>query len=310
MLVGSCSDDSAGHALTVADLTRPIRNEISNADLRVNPENVRGVLEDLDGLLVRSETSDFPQVMLKKDGWVLEDPALVRLFERLMDQGKPLSEFAKGRIYRGVTTGLNEAFVINEAKRQELIEEDSRSADLIKPWLRGRDIERWKADWAGLYVILTRRGVDIDEYPAIQGHLSWWRADLEPKATSGQQGAGRKPGDYQWYEIQDSVAYYHEFAHPKIIFNRFINSATFAYDITGAYHNDACYMVIPPSPSLAAIVNSTVGWWLLSHFCTPLQNGYIQVFVQFLEQLPIPLARRGTKQAACPICRDPGNRWR
>ena len=100
---------------------------------------------------------------------------------------------------------------------------------------------------------------------------------------------GRKPGSYHWYELQDTPQpIIRELSNPKIIFNRFINSATFAYDTSGAYHNDACYFAIPPSPSLAAIVNSTVGWWLLSHLCTALQNGYIQVFVQFLERLPVP----------------------
>ena len=288
VLVGNRSEDLAEHALPVADLAGPVRKELSKASLKVGTESVRGVLEDLDGLLARAEVRDFPQVLLKKAGWILEDPALIRIFERLMNQGTPLGEFVKGRMYYGVKTGFTEAFVINEAKRQELIEEDPRSAELIKPWLRGRDIGRWKPDWAGLYVIFTRRGVDIDEYPAIQSHLSWWRADLEPKAISGQQGAGRKPGDYQWYEIQDSVAYYHEFAHPKIIFNRFVISPTFAYDKSGSYHNDACYFAIPPSPSTTAIVNSSVGWWLLSRLCTMLQNGYFQVFIQFLEQLPIP----------------------
>ena len=82
--------------------------------------------------------------------------------------------------------------------------------------------------------------------------------------------------------------YHEQFARPKIIFNHFINSATFAYDTSGSYLNNACSFAVPPSPSVAAVVNSTVGWWLLSHLCTPLQNGYMQVFVQFLEQLPIP----------------------
>ena len=288
VLIGSRSDDATGHALKVANLSGPVRKALLDDNLRVNPESVRGALEDLDGLLAGAEIDEFPQVMLKKDGWILEDPALVRLFERLMVEGTPLGEFVKGRIYRGVTTGLNEAFVIDRAKRDELIEEDPRSAELIKPWLRGRDIKRWKADWAGLYIIFTRRGIDIDEYPAIENHLSWWRTELEPKATAGQSGRGRKPGDYQWYEIQDSTAYHYEFAHPKLIFNRFVSSPTFTYDKSGAYHNDACYFAVPPSPSIAAIVNSALGWWLLSHLCTALQNGYIQVFVQFLEKFPIP----------------------
>ncbi len=288
VLVGSHSDDAVGHALKVADLAVPIRKTLSEDKLKVNTESVRGVLEDLDGLLARTEINDFPQVMLQKGGWILEDPALVRLFERLMGQGTPLGRFVNGRLYYGIKTGLKDAFEISQAKRDELIEEDPRSAEVIKPWLRGRDIKRWRAEPAGLYVIFTGRGTDIDNYPAIKEHLSWWRKDLEPKATSGQRGPGRKPGSYKWYEPQDPVAYHEQFAHPKIIFNRFINSPTFAYDKSGAYHNDACFFTVPPTPAVAAIVNSAVGWWLLSHLCTPLQNGYLQVFVQFLEQLPIP----------------------
>ena len=165
VLVGSRSDEADGHALTVADLAGPVRKELSNANLRVNAESVRGVLEDLDGLLPKAEIRDFPQALLKKDGWVLEDPALIRLFEQLMDQGTPLGEFVEGRIYRGVVTGLNEAFVIDQDKRDELIEDDCRSAELIKPWLRGRDIKRWKVNSPGLYIIFANRGIDIDSLP-------------------------------------------------------------------------------------------------------------------------------------------------
>ena len=101
VLVGNRSEDLAEHALPVADLAGPVRKELSKASLKVGTESVRGVLADLDGLLTRAEVRDFPQVLLKKDGWILEDPALIRLFLRLMDQGTPLGEFAKGRIYRG-----------------------------------------------------------------------------------------------------------------------------------------------------------------------------------------------------------------
>ena len=294
VLVGKRSDDSAEHALPVADLAGPARKELSQANLKVNTESVRGVLEDLDGLLSRSEIGDFPQVLLKKDGWVLEDPALVRLFERLMNQGTPLGEFVKGRIYRGVTTGLNEAFVINEAKRQELIEEDPRSAELIKPWLRGRDIGRWKPDWAGLYVIFTRRGVDIDEYPAIQSHLSWWRADLEPKSTSGQQGAGRKPGDYQWYEIQDSVAYYDEFAHPKIVWKKTSFSPAFLFDTSGSYLSNTLHFIAGADAWIAAVMNSSLMEWLMALSMNILRGGYIELTPTRIDSFMIPSLQEST----------------
>ena len=294
VLVGNRSEDLAEHALPVADLAGPVRKELSKASLKVGTESVRGVLEDLDGLLARAEVRDFPQVLLKKDGWILEDPALIRLFRRLMDQGKPLGEFAKGRIYRGVTTGLNEAFVINEAKRQDLIEEDPRSAELIKPWLRGRDIGRWKPDWAGLYVIFTRRGVDIDEYPAIQSHLSWWRADLEPKATSGQQGAGRKPGDYQWYEIQDSVAYYDEFAHPKVVWKKTSFSPAFLFDTSGSYLSNTLHFIAGADAWIAAVMNSSLMEWLMALSMNILRGGYIELTPTRIDSFMIPSLQEST----------------
>ena len=192
VLIGSRSANVDGHDLKVADLTGHVRKELSDANLKVNTENVRGLLEDLDGLLKKAEISDFPQMMLKRDGWVLEDPELIRLCEQLMNQGTPLSEFAKGRVYRGIVTGLNEAFVIDLDKRDELIEEDPRSEEIIKPWLRGRDIKRWKADSPGLYIIFANRGIDIDRYPAIESHLRWFRRDLEKRATAHL---------HPWYEL-------------------------------------------------------------------------------------------------------------
>ena len=165
--------------------------------------------------------------MLKKDGWVLEDPALVRLFEHLMNQGTPLGQFVKGRIYYGIKTGLNEAFVIDQTKRDELIEEDPRSAELIKPWLRGRHIRRWKAHSPGLYIIFTSRGVDIDQYPAIEEHLKWFRGALEQRATAHL---------HPWFELQQpQEGIYHEFANHKIVWPDITSQVRFAYDSNGSY---------------------------------------------------------------------------
>ena len=185
VVIGSHSGgEDHAHTLSVVDLMGHVRSELSKSDRKVNAENVRGVLEDLGRLLSRTATSDFPQVMLKRDGWVLQDPALIHLFERLMIQGTPLGEFVQGRIYRGVVTGLNEAFVVDEDKREELIGEDPHSAELIKPWLRGKDIRRWTAVSSGLYIIFANRGIDIHHYPAIEAHLRWFRGDLERRATA------------------------------------------------------------------------------------------------------------------------------
>ena len=285
VLMGSRADDVVGHTLNVADLAGPIRKTLSGDNLKVNTESVRGVLEDLGGLLARAEIRDFPQIMLRKDGWVLEDPVLVSLFERLMNQGSPLGEYVQGRIYRGVVTGFNEAFVIDQAKRDELIEDDPRSAELIKPWLRGTDIKRWKADWAGLYVIFTSRGVDIERYPAVEDHLKWFRGDLEKRATAHL---------HPWYELQQpQEGIYHEFANPKIVWPEMAREPRIAFDTTGSYVNKTCYALPTTSLWLLSIMNSNLIEFLLCQLASSVRGGYLNLMEQYMTQLPIVVPPSG-----------------
>ena len=279
VLVGKRSDEMDGHALTVADLAGPVHKELSNASMKVNAESVRGVLEDLDGLLARAEISGFAQALLKKDGWILEDPALISLFEQLMAKGTPLGEFAKGRIYRGIVTGLNKAFVINQDKRDELIEEDPRSAEIIKPWLRGRDIKRWQADSPGRYIIFANRGIDIDNHPAIETHLRWFRSELENRATAHL---------HPWYELQQpQEGIYHEFAHPKIVWPDIAPEARFAYETVGSYMDATCFFVPTDARWMLTVLNSGLIEFLLCQATSTLRGGFLRPKHQYMVPLPI-----------------------
>ena len=280
VLIGKRGVASDNHFLEVADLTRPIRHALVRERRPASPETVRDALTDLNGLLNAEAVRNYPQTLLRRHGWILEDPTLVRLFERLMSEGTPLGEFVQDRIYRGVVTGLNQAFVIDRAIRDALVEADPKSSEIVRPWLRGKDIKRWKAKWAGLYVIFTNRGVAIDRYPAIRDHLERYRPRLEERATAHL---------HPWYELQQpQEGLYHEFEHPKVIFDHFICAPDFAYDTSGMFHNNACTFACADSPSLVAIVSSRVSWWLLNRLTTRLQNGYLQLFVNVIERLPIP----------------------
>ena len=287
VLVGSRSDGIGEHSLKVADLAGPVRRALLGDNLKVNTESVRGVLEDLDGLLAKAEISDFPQVLLKSDRWVLEDPALIRLFERLMSHGTPLGEFVEGRIYRGVVTGLNEAFVIDEDKRRELIEEDRHSAELIKPWLRGRDIKRWDADSPGLYIIFANRGVDIDRYPAIEAHLRWFRSDLEKRATAHL---------HPWYELQQpQEGIYHLFAHSKIVWPDIAREMRFAYDSNGSYLANTAYAMPTDMKWLVPVMNSELVEFVLCHVANTLRGGYLRLIYEYVTQVPIVIPDRETE---------------
>ena len=217
--------------------------------------------------------------MLRRDGWILEAPALVSLFERLMNHGTPLGEYVQGRIFTGVKTGLNKAFVIDEARRDALIEEDPRSKEIIKPWLRGRDIRRWRAESSGLYIIFTSRGVNIDQYPAVKDHLKWFKVDLENRATARL---------HPWYELQQpQEGIHHLFAHSKIVWPDITLEARFAYDATGSYMDMTCFAFPAESAWMLAIMNSGLVEFLLCQVTSALRGGYLRPKRQYTTRLPI-----------------------
>ena len=117
-----------------------------------------------------------------------------------MATGKPLREVVQGRIYRGVLTGLNEAFIINQVTRDRLVKEDPACMAIIKPVLRGEDLRSWYQEQEGRWLIFARRGIDINTYPSIKAYLQQFREQLEPRPNEWSNRAawlGRKPGSYK-----------------------------------------------------------------------------------------------------------------
>ncbi len=223
---------------------------------------------------------------LREEGWNLERPEVLVLMEKLRSSGVPLGEYVQGRFYRGILTGFNEAFVINAATREKLIAEDPASAELIKPWLRGRDIRKWKAQWAGLYVIFTRHGTEIEQYPAIKRHLSQFQKDLEPK-KSEKDKHGRKPGPYQWYEIQDNIAYYEEFEQPKITWGNLATEPKFAFDSSASYVSAPANIIPTNNLYLLAVLNSPLCKWWISHKAAVRAGGFLEYKPMYVGELPV-----------------------
>ena len=122
--------------------------------------------------------------------------------------------------YRGVVTGCNDAFLVDTATKEAIVKRDPNAAGIIKPYLRGQDVERWQSEWAELWMIFARRGIDIDAYPGIKEYLLRFRPELEPKPAgwTGDKWPGRKAGSYQWFEIQDPIEYWKEYGEPKIVY--------------------------------------------------------------------------------------------
>lgn len=142
---------------------------------------------------------------LTKDAWFIGSDAEQRLKEKIERIGKPLKEWDVN-IYYGIKTGLNEAFIITTEKRNEILancqddDERRRTEAIIKPILRGRDIKRYYYQWAGLWLIWSYQGIEIDKYPSIKEHLKNYKFDLE-KRTGGARklSTGELFIPYKWY---------------------------------------------------------------------------------------------------------------
>jgi hypothetical protein len=238
------------------------------------------------------------QSEVSKEAWSLEPPAVRALMAKMKEVGRPLVEVA-GKPYRGVVTGCNEAFVISAAQRGALLREDARSAEVIFPFLRGRDLDRWVAQRSDQYMIFTRRGIDIEQYPAVKRHLEGFRAQLEPK-PAGFVGdwAGRKPGTYKWFEIQDSVDYWQDFARQKIVFPDIIWTSSFCLDQNGNFLNNTSYFIPCEDVWPLIVLNSPLMWSFLWRNAQHGKDEALRMFSQFMVTVPIAEASASTRQTA------------
>jgi adenine-specific DNA-methyltransferase len=227
--------------------------------------------------------------LLQSDGWNLAGEAEHSLLKKLQVKGMPLSEYVKGKIYRGVLTGLNEAFVINGETKRKLIKEDKKSAEIIKPFLAGKDVKRYQEPRSDKFLLFTRRGIEIDKYPAVKEYLLQFKTQLQPKPKDykGKTWKGRKPGSYKWYEMQDAVDYYEEFEKPKIIYPNILKQPEFTFDDKGWYTNQKCFIISLADKYLLAILNSKLNHYLFEQTLPKLRGGFYEPSYIFFKDFPI-----------------------
>lgn len=199
---------------------------------------------------------------LSADSWTIANDIEQRIKAKIERIGKPLKEWDIN-IYRGVLTGYNEAFIIDGKKKDELIAQDPKSAEIIKPILRGRDIKRYKAEFADLWLINTHNGVkeknipriDVEkDYPAIYAHLKQFEHQLKKRQDKGDH----------WTNLRN-CAYIQEFEKEKIVWNRIASEKTFSLVEKGIYISDSMHFFTGNNLTyLNSMLNSKLISWLLN----------------------------------------------
>lgn len=250
--------------------------------------------------VVAAATYLLPRAHFTKESWTLEPPDVMALLDKIKQNGIPLSDYAGLKPLYGIKTGLNEAFLIDTATRDRLVREDPSCAEVIKPYLRGQDIERWWSPWNGLWMIFARRGICIEKYPSIKSYLEGFRRRLEPKPNDwkplkdNEKWEGRKEGNYAWYEVQDPVDYWSEFLKQKILIKRIEYYADFALDDGGQHVNDSALIFPSTDRWLLACANCPTLWYLRFKLFPHKKDEAVALDIPYVERLPIgqPTAER------------------
>ena len=259
--------------------------QIKTLDFKSLDEEIQNTAQTLDNRSIKNEN------------WTLAISSDVNIIEKMKKNGIPLGKYIKNQLFYGIKTGYNEAFIINEEIKQKLILEDPKSSDLIKPFVLGDDIRKYKINFKNRFLIFTRRGININEYPAIENYLKQFKDKLipKPKDWHGKEWHGRKPGSYQWYEIQDTVDYFKEFEKPKIVYPDIAKESRFAYDNQSMLYANTVYFIPINDLFLLGVLNSKIVFYFFKKFAAVLgdadKGGRLRWFSQDIVKIPIPKKR-------------------
>jgi len=232
-------------------------------------------------------------------GWQLSSNASRALLNKLLATGKTLGEITEGKMYRGVLTGLNEAFIIDQATRDRLVKDDPLCAAIIKPILRGEDLRPWYQEDEGRWLICLPNGWTRDTFPELESSeaLAWEKLAahyptlatyLEPFAEAARK---RQDKGQFWWELRP-CDYYDVFEQPKVFWPDIARFPRFSWDENGQFSNDKGFLLLPTDVSLLGILQSRVCWFCITRLCAPLGERVglmiYQQKIQYMTNLPIP----------------------
>ena len=254
-------------------------------------------LKDLSDFLEQEQVvADFSA----SDNWIVLSPLEQSIKKKIEAVGTPLKDWKDIKIYRGVLTGCNEAFIIDSTKREEILsncqsdEERERTAELIRPILRGRDIKRYGYVDNGLYLINTHNGIkdklpriDIKEYPAIKAHLDQYWDKISTRTDKGDTP----------YNLR-SCAYLEDFSKPKVVYMEIQTDnpaegypfPCYSYDDNRCVVLNTGYIMsskTTDSRYVLGILNSRLGKFLVKLYVTQLQERQFRMLSQYVMRFPI-----------------------
>lgn len=240
---------------------------------------------------------------LNTDAWQLEPRGVSMLIEKLVGVGRPLGDYAGVVPLSGIKTGFNNAYLVNARTKAELVAADSKSASVLRPFLRGQDFSRWNADWADLWMIVMKSsenhawpwataGDDAEAefakcLPAIHSHLSAFRDTLKARQDQGRH----------WWELR-SCAYWSSFDKPKIMYPEITWRAEWCLDANGTLLNNTAYFLPTDDLWILAVANAPVTWWYSWRNAMHGKDEALRFIKNYTKTIPIPSPTTETQETA------------
>jgi hypothetical protein len=235
---------------------------------------------------------DIPRARLGASAWTLDPPNVIALLEKVRRSGMPLRDFAGAEPLSGTKTGLNDAFLVNSATKERLVAVDPKSEDLLKPYLRGQDVSRWQAEWAGLWMLVLKssgnhpwpwaragkraEAIFAATYPAIHAHLNQYRDALIKRQDQGEF----------WWELR-ACAYWEMFDRPKIIYPEITWRGEWCFDDQSLHINNTVYILPVADYWILAVANSPLMWWYAWRTAVHGKDEALRFIREFVQELPI-----------------------
>jgi type I restriction-modification system DNA methylase subunit len=227
---------------------------------------------------------------LQDNSWSLAEEKTQRLFVKIQQAGVPLKTYVKGKILYGIKTGLNEAFVVNKETKAKLITEDPKSAEVIKPFLLGKDIKRYHALSPNSYLILFPKGFTKDKVKNTKDAWKWLQENypaiskyLEPFESKAKKRYDK--GEY-WWELR-ACDYYPEFEKSKILLTDIALRMQATFDTDNYYSVNTTYIIPVDDKYLLGILNSKLIHYYFSKISSSIRGGYLRFIRQYLETIPV-----------------------
>ena len=290
-----------------------IRLKKEKAGACLNVSTMKAVNKDTLAQDVDAACEVFDKTEMDYKIWVTSSLAKFKLMQRIKEPGKTCSlhTFIKGEAYRGILSGLSDAFVVSSEKYEELVAKDIHSCEILRPFLQGRGLIAYGDTKVESYLLfipkgftLNGMGIEIDEeelkkqkkkksevIPSEEEAWTWFSMNYPAVAewliSFRQKAIDRTDkGDY-WWELR-ACDYYDKFEKSKIFYQTFQVKPCFIYDEANSFFNNSMWFLSVSDKALLALLCSKLGWWLISEHCPRIQNGY-QLIWDNLSQIPIPM---------------------